>query len=43
MIYQLDESRRIRGTGAHYFDHPKFGVIAEIREIVIEEPDAGTG
>jgi hypothetical protein len=28
----LKESRRIRGTNAHYFDHPKFGVIASIRK-----------
>ncbi len=32
--YKLTESRRIRGTTAHYFDHPRFGVIAIVREIV---------
>jgi len=31
---KLTESRRIRGATAHYFDHPRFGVIALVTEIV---------
>jgi len=34
---RLVESRRIRGSSAQYFDHPRFGVIANIREI---EPES---
>lgn len=29
--YKLTESRRIRGTAVHYFDHPRFGLIARIQ------------
>jgi hypothetical protein len=37
--FTLKESRRIRGTNAHYFDHPEFGVIASIRkEQTAEKP-----
>ncbi len=32
-VYKLTESRRIRGTTAHYFDHPQFGLITRIREV----------
>jgi len=32
-LYKLSESRRIRGTAAHYFDTPQFGVIARIQEV----------
>jgi len=35
--YQLQESRRIRGSNAQYFDHPQFGVIARINEVDLEE------
>lgn len=31
--FKLTESRRIRGPGVHYFDHPRFGVIAIVREV----------
>ena len=37
MIYKLQESRRIRRTNLHYFDHPLFGVIARVEKI--EPPD----
>jgi hypothetical protein len=29
-IYTLDETRRVRSGERHYFDHPMFGVIAEV-------------
>ena len=29
-IYSLDETRRMRSGERHYFDHPMFGVIAEV-------------
>ena len=35
--FKLQESRRIRGSNAQYFDHPQFGVIARISEVPIEE------
>ncbi len=31
--YTLTESRRIRGLTEHYFDHPRFGIIARIRDV----------
>jgi hypothetical protein len=36
--HKLNESRRIRTPGSHYFDHPLFGVIARIQKIVVEPP-----
>lgn len=33
VTYKLSESRRIRGTTAHYFDSPQFGVIARIEGV----------
>ncbi len=35
--FTLKESRRIRGTKAHYFDHPEFGVIASVRKEKTDE------
>jgi len=35
--YELRESRRIRGVNAQYFDHPRFGVIARISKIELDE------
>ncbi|MFQ5634820.1 MAG: CsiV family protein [Gammaproteobacteria bacterium] len=38
--YKLQESRRIRGRNAQYFDHPQFGVIARITELELTgEPE----
>ena len=31
--FKLNESRSIRGTVTHYFDNPKFGLIARIQEV----------
>jgi len=31
--YTLMESRRIRGSATHYFDHPQFGIIARVQEV----------
>jgi hypothetical protein len=41
--HKLQESRRIKGSAVHYFDHPLFGVIATVREVpelIIVEADA---
>ena len=36
-VYTLQESRRIRGDNAQYFDHPQFGVIAHVSKIEVME------
>lgn len=41
--HKLAESRRIRDSSSHYFDHPLFGVIARIKKIVIEPPTGESG
>jgi hypothetical protein len=33
LIYRLHEQRQLRLEEPHYFDHPKFGVIAQIKRI----------
>jgi len=38
--HKLQESRRIRGVNAQYFDHPQFGVIALVTEIDLAEDQA---
>jgi hypothetical protein len=38
--YSLDEKRRMRSGELHYFDHPMFGVIAEVNPY--EPPEAAT-
>jgi hypothetical protein len=35
--FKLQESRRIRGSNAQYFDHPQFGVIARITAVKLDE------
>jgi len=30
LAYRIDESRRIRSSEIHYFDHPKFGVLVQV-------------
>lgn len=30
LVYRLNESRRIKFNEVHYFDHPKFGVVAKV-------------
>ncbi|MGI9343195.1 MAG: CsiV family protein [Gammaproteobacteria bacterium] len=37
--FKLQESRRIRGTSAQYFDHPQFGLIARITRIESDEEE----
>lgn len=39
VVYRINQSRRIRGDALQYFDHPQFGVIAAITELVVEEED----
>jgi len=41
--FTLHESRRIRGTNAQYFDHPQFGVIARVTEVILDDDAADTG
>ncbi|MEX0900178.1 MAG: CsiV family protein [Gammaproteobacteria bacterium] len=38
--YRLVEQRRVRTEELHYFDHPKFGVIVNVRPIPPEEIEA---
>lgn len=38
--YRLVEQRRVRTEELHYFDHPKFGVIVQVRPIPTEEIEA---
>jgi len=38
IIFNLQESRRIRGSQLQYFDHPKFGLIARIKQIETPKP-----
>lgn len=39
--HKLQQSRRIRLSTTHYFDHPLFGVIATVNEIeTVTDPDA---
>ncbi len=40
--YKLTESRRIRGSATHYFDHPQFGVIARIAPVETSLAAGGT-
>ena len=35
LVYHLKEKRRIQLNEIHYFDHPKFGVIAKLKPITI--------
>jgi hypothetical protein len=37
VTYRITGSRRVRAAEIHYFDHPKFGVIASVREIKPEQ------
>jgi hypothetical protein len=39
-LYRLTESRRVRSSELHYFDHPRFGVIARVTPVAASaEPD----
>ena len=39
LSFRIDQSRRLRGQKVQYFDHPKFGVIAFISEVIPPEPE----
>jgi hypothetical protein len=39
-LYQLDEKRRIRSGELHYFDHPRFGIIARVTPYQASESPA---
>lgn len=38
--YVLDEKRRVRSGELHYFDHPMFGVIAQVNPYAAPVPDS---
>ena len=38
--YRLNEKRRIKRSDLHYFDHPRFGVLALITPVSAPKPDA---
>lgn len=38
-IYRLTQTRRLKRGEIHYFDHPKFGVIAVVTAVEDQEPD----
>ena len=35
VVYRLQEKRRIKLNEIHYLDHPRFGVIAEVRPVTV--------
>jgi hypothetical protein len=39
-LYRLDETRRIRSGELHYFDNPRFGVIARVTPYGADEPES---
>ena len=39
LSFEIDETRRMRSTQAHYFDHPTFGVVALITPIEANDAD----
>lgn len=41
-IYRLKETRRIKTSDTHYFDHPRFGVIAIVEKIDFPEAPVST-
>ena len=47
VLYQLDETRRMRSGELHYFDNPRFGVIARVTpyesDESVPEDEAGAG
>ena len=42
LIYHLTERRKMRSTELHFFDHPRFGVLALISPVESGPPDATT-
>ncbi len=40
-MYRLQESRRMRSGDLHFFDHPKFGVLARIQPVETPATDGG--
>jgi hypothetical protein len=39
-LFRLTESRRMRSRELHYFDHPLFGVMVEVRPVELPEAAA---
>ena len=36
-VYALNETRRLQRNEVHYFDHPKFGVLAQVQKLTLPE------
>ncbi|ORU93610.1 MAG: hypothetical protein A6F72_07370 [Cycloclasticus sp. symbiont of Poecilosclerida sp. N] len=41
-IYRLKDTRRIRAGDSHYFDHPRFGILAIVEKIDTPQPAVST-
>ena len=41
--FKLDEHRKVRADELHYFDHPLFGAIVQIRKIEASNPNTAIG
>ncbi|WP_405220148.1 CsiV family protein [Lentisalinibacter sediminis] len=47
-VYRLNERRKLRSGELHYYDHPRYGVLAKVTPVEMEEqaagePDSGEG
>lgn len=42
-LFRLQESRRVRSSEIHYFDHPRFGMIASVRPYTPPVPASDAG
>lgn len=38
-VYRMKQKRRLRSGETHYFDHPRFGLIAKVTPIELPEPE----
>ena len=38
-VFELIETRRIKSNVLHYFDHPRFGMIAKVTPYISSEAD----
>lgn len=40
-VYRLSERRKLRSGELHYYDHPRYGVLAKVTPVEVEEEPAG--
>lgn len=40
-VYRLSERRKLRSGELHYYDHPRYGVLAKVTPVAVEEEPAG--